>query len=363
MPPLSQDKKTGHNAVADLTISTPPLSHHLPIALTMGDPAGIGPEITQAAWQNLRAHHQDNTAPSPTFFVIGDPKFYPNAQIIKTPDQARAVFAHALPVLPIKCADVQSGTPNAKAAPAILRSIDMAVEHALMGTASAVVTNPIAKHVLYEAGFTHPGHTEYLGALTRFAPTPYPRGPLMMLSAQDLRVALVTIHMPLRDVASNITPQKIIECAEILHGALQCDLGIANPRIAVCGLNPHAGENGALGREEIEIIAPAVKTLRRSGINITDPQSADTLFHAEARTNYDAALCMYHDQGLIPVKTLDFHGGVNTSLGLPIVRTSPDHGTAFAIAGTGQARADSLIAALHLAANIADHRAQHLMQI
>jgi len=323
----------------------------LPLALTMGDPAGIGPEITEKAWQALRNSTEH------AFFVIGDPKLYDKATKVGSPAAAADVFQNSLPVLPIDCANVEAGIPTENTAPATITSIEKAVNCALDGKVAAVVTNPIAKEILYRAGFEHPGHTEFLGVLTENDETPYARGPMMMLSAKDLRVALVTIHTPLHKVATSVTRDKIIETAKILHGALKIDFGIKNPRIAMAGLNPHAGENGSIGNEELDVLNPAAQELREAGINITNAQSADTLFHAEARESYDAALCMYHDQGLIPVKTLDFHGGVNTTLGLPIVRTSPDHGTAFDIAGKSIARPDSLIAALKSARQIANQRA------
>lgn len=323
----------------------------LPLALTMGDPTGIGPEITQKAWQALC---EDTKF---VFFLIGNPKFYPGAVSIDAPADASKVFKDALPVLPIECADIQSGKPDEHAAPAIIKSIRDAVDLALENKVAAIVTNPIAKDVLYRAGFKYPGHTEYLAALTITRNSPYARGPMMMLNAKNLRVALVTIHTPLKYVAEAITQEKIIEAAITLDGALKTDFGIKNPRIAMAGLNPHAGENGSIGKEEIEVLNPAAKHLRELGIDISSAQSADTLFHDEARKKYDAALCMYHDQGLIPVKTLDFYGGVNTTLGLPIVRTSPDHGTAFDIAGKGIARVDSLIQAIKAARQIANQRA------
>ncbi|PHR60510.1 MAG: 4-hydroxythreonine-4-phosphate dehydrogenase PdxA [Robiginitomaculum sp.] len=316
----------------------------------MGDPAGIGPEITNKAWKNLKGDKDL------TFFIIGDPSHYENVQIIKTPAHAASVFPNALPVLPIKCPPVIIGQPNEAAAPAITGSIEMAVQFCLDGRASAIVTNPIAKDILYKAGFTFPGHTEYLAELTKSVTPPYPRGPVMMLSAKNLRVALATIHIALKDVPNALTRENVLQTARVLHGALAIDLGITNPRISMTGLNPHAGENGALGKEEIDILIPAAAQLRAEGIQITDPQSADTLFHEEARENYDGVLAMYHDQGLIPVKTLDFHGGVNTTLGLPIIRTSPDHGTAFGIAGQGNARPDSLIAAIKLAKTMSQKR-------
>ena len=323
----------------------------LPIALTMGDPAGIGPEVTIKAWETLR------DKPDLTFFVIADPKLYSGAEVIKSPDDAHKVFARALPILPLDCVDIEPRHPNEGAAPAILESIQNAVDHCLNGSASAVVTNPISKDVLYRSGFKHPGHTEFLADLTKHEQPPYAQGPMMMLSAKNLRVALVTIHIALSQVANSLTQEAIIRSAKILHGALKTDFGIGNPRIAMAGLNPHAGENGSIGEEELEILNPAAKNLRELGIDITDAQSADTLFHEEARENYDAALCMYHDQALIPVKALDFDQGVNVTLGLPIIRTSPDHGTAFDIAGKNIANPGAMIAAITMAAECATMRA------
>ena len=318
----------------------------LPLALTIGDPAGIGPEITHKAWQALRGSDT-------RFFVIADPVFYPNAALIDRPSQAQSKFADALPILPIDSPSIVPGKPDPSAAEAITKSIKMAVKCVQMGQASAVVTNPIAKDILYKAGFSHPGHTEFLAKLTHAAK------PVMMLSAQNLRVALATIHIPLQDVPGAITQDVILQTAAILQTSLRRDFGIDKPRIAMAGLNPHAGENGALGRAEIEVLNPAAEKLRAAGIDISNARPADTLFHAEARTGYDAVLAMYHDQGLVPVKTLDFYGGVNTTLGLPIIRTSPDHGTAFDIAGTGKARADSLIAAINAAQMMANFAAQN----
>jgi len=221
------------------------------------------------------------------------------------------------------------------------------------------VTNPIAKHVLYDAGFRFPGHTEFLGHLSEGHTAPYAKGPVMMIAAQGLRVGLATVHIPLQTAAEQLSIDGIIQTARVMLGALKTDFGIAEPRLALTGLNPHAGEGGALGREEIGIINPAAQILRDEGFDVTDAQPADTLFHAEAREGYDAVLAMYHDQGLIPVKTIDFHGGVNITLGLPFIRTSPDHGTAFGIAGQNIARPDSLIAAIKKARENADNRHAH----
>lgn len=333
-----------------------------PLVLSMGDPAGIGPEITLKAWAALKG------APDYTFAVIAPLAVMEDAAkrlglgsplAINTLAQSAKVFGIALPVINQgRTGRVTPGTPSTAQADYITGSIAQGVTLCLKGEAAGLVTNPISKDVLYRAGFTHPGHTEYLGELTKDAAYNGPRGPVMMLAAAGLRVALATVHLPLKEAAAQLSADKIISTAKVMHQALINDFGISAPRIALTGLNPHAGEAGALGREEIDIINPAAQALRDIGINATNAQPADTLFHAEARQGYDGVLAMYHDQGLIPVKTLDFHGGVNITLGLPIVRTSPDHGTAFGIAGKGMARADSLIAAIKTAREIANQRAQ-----
>jgi 4-hydroxythreonine-4-phosphate dehydrogenase len=326
-----------------------------PLALSLGDPAGVGPEIVTAAWRALRS----SGAP---FFVVGDAATLAAAgapvAIISDPGEAAARFANALPVLDLPLtAPVTPGRPSGRAAPFVIRWIETAVALALEGKAAGIVTAPIAKATLYDAGFKYPGHTEFIGALTATTPMPGARGPVMMLAAKDLRVALVTIHVPLAQAPSLLTHDRIVETGQVLAEALTRDFGIAEPRLVVAGLNPHAGEGGAIGREEQEIVAPAVETLRARGIDVRGPAPADSLFHDAARATYDAALCLYHDQALIPVKMLDFWGGVNLTLGLPVVRTSPDHGTAFDIAGKGVARPDSLIAALRMAGEIAARRA------
>jgi 4-hydroxythreonine-4-phosphate dehydrogenase len=252
---------------------------------------------------------------------------------------------------------VTPGQPTPAAAPQVIAWIERAVALAVAGEAAGVVTAPIAKATLYEAGFAYPGHTEFVGALTAATAMPGARGPVMMLTAKDLRVALVTVHVPLAQAPGLLTEAKIVAAGRVVAEALARDFGVAKPRLAVAGLNPHAGEGGAIGDEEVRIVAPAVAALREAGIDARGPLPADSLFHDAARKTYDAALCLYHDQALIPVKMLDFWGGVNLTLGLPIVRTSPDHGTAFDIAGKGVARADSLIAAIRLAAKIAERRA------
>jgi len=331
-----------------------------PLALSLGDPAGVGPEIVAKAWAALRDS-------GPAFMVIGDAELLASAsraggaaiRRVGAPVEARAVFSDAIPVLDLPlAAPVVSGKPSPAHAPAIIRWIETGVGLALSGQVSGLVTAPIAKAPLYEAGFKFPGHTEFLADLTAAQPFDGCRGPVMMLTAADLRVALVTIHEPLARAPGLLTVEKIVNTGLCTAQALKRDFDIARPRLAVAGLNPHAGEGGALGREEVEIIGPAVQALRAQGVEAAGPSPADTLFHAQARERYDAVLCMYHDQALIPVKMLDFWGGVNVTLGLPIVRTSPDHGTGFDIAGRGQARPDSLIAAIRLAAEIAARRAR-----
>lgn len=330
-----------------------------PLALSLGDPAGVGPEITARAWAALRET-------GPAFMVIGDANLLAShsraggasVQRVSRPAEVAATFADAIPVLDLPLSDpVVSGKPSPAHAPHVIRWIETGVGLALGRKVSGLVTAPIAKAPLYEAGFKFPGHTEFLAELTGAAPHDGPRGPVMMLTAGGLRVALVTIHEPLARVPTLLTTQKIVDTALCVADALKRDFGLEEPRLVVAGLNPHAGESGAIGREEVEIVAPAVQALKAKGIEVRGPAPADTLFHAEARLSYDAAVCLYHDQALIPVKMLDFWGGVNVTLGLPIVRTSPDHGTGFDIAGRGLARPDSLIAALRLAAEIAARRA------
>jgi 4-hydroxythreonine-4-phosphate dehydrogenase len=282
------------------------------------------------------------------------------ASILKkviAPAEAVKAFATALPILdlPLRSA-VIAGQPSPSASASIIQWIETAAGLALSGAVSGVVTAPIAKALLYSSGFAFPGHTEFLGELTAGADFEGARGPVMMLVAADLRVALVTIHEPLSKVPDLLSVEKIVNAGLVTVQALRRDFGIAHPRLAVAGLNPHAGEGGALGREEADVIKPAILALRRQGVDATGPHPADSLFHEERRARYDAVLCLYHDQGLIPVKMLDFWGAVNTTLGLPIVRTSPDHGTAFDIAGRGLARADSLVAAIRLADRMAQAR-------
>ena len=325
----------------------------------MGDPAGIGPEITVKAWHALREQ-------GPAFVAVGDFQSLASASAagasilrrVAGPDEAAGVFREALPVLdaPLQ-ARVVAGKPSPAYAGAVIRWIETAVGLSLSGRVSGVVTAPIAKAPLYEAGFQFPGHTEFLAELTAAAPYVGARGPVMMLTAGGLRTALATVHEPLSRVAPSLRSETIVAVGLVVAEALRRDFGVEAPRLAMAGLNPHAGESGALGREEIEIIAPAARTLRDLGVECGDPKPADTLFHAEARARYDAVICMYHDQALIPVKMLDFWGGVNVTLGLPIVRTSPDHGAGFDIAGRGLARPESMIAAIRMAGEIARRRA------
>jgi 4-hydroxythreonine-4-phosphate dehydrogenase len=327
----------------------------LPLALTMGEPAGIGGEIALKAWQR-------RSAGLPPFYAIDDPDrltalagrlgWEVPVRAVAVAAEAPAVFREALPVLPVGGRPVAAaGRPDPADAPLVIRSIDLAVADVQAGRAGAVVTNPISKEALYRAGFRHPGHTEYLAELAGA-----PGGSVMMLAGPQLRVVPVTIHLALRDAVAALSIRAIVHAGRVTHAALVRDFGVAAPVLAVAGLNPHAGEGGALGREDIEIVAPAVAELRAHGVDVRGPLAADTMFHAEARRTYDAALCMYHDQALIPVKTLDFDAAVNVTLGLPFIRTSPDHGTAFDIAGSGVARPDSLIAALNLAAAMAARR-------
>lgn len=332
----------------------------LPLALTQGDPAGIGPEITLRAWL---ARRDAGLAP---FFVLTDPDLLARTAhalgldvpvVATTPEDAAAAFDEALPVVagPGPAA-AEPGRPDPATASATVASIVEAVALAQAGRAAALVTNPIAKHVLYAAGFAHPGHTEFLAALATAPGGPVPR-PVMMLWCETLAVVPVTVHIALRDVPAALTRDALLDTARIVTRDLAARFGIARPRLAVAGLNPHAGESGTIGTEDRDLVAPAVETLRAEGIDASGPWPADTMFHARARARYDAALCMYHDQALIPIKTLAFDDGVNVTLGLPFIRTSPDHGTAFDIAGRGIARPDSLIAAIRLAARLVRGRA------
>jgi 4-hydroxythreonine-4-phosphate dehydrogenase len=320
----------------------------------MGDPAGIGGEIALAAWSALRAG-------GPAFVAIDDPDRLASlarrlgrevpVRAVGSLAEGAAQFARALPVLPERlAAPVEPGRPDPAHGPAIIRSVERAVALARAGEAAGVVTNPLAKTTLLAGGIGHAGHTTWLAELAGGGV------PVMMLASALLRVVPVTVHIPFAAVPAALTARRIVAAGRIVAAALRADFGIARPRLAVTGLNPHAGEEGTIGREEIETIRPAIEVLRAEGLAVSGPHPADSLFHARAREGYDAALCMYHDQALIPIKTLDFAGAVNVTLGLPIVRTSPDHGTAYDIAGRGIADASSLIAALELAAAMAARR-------
>jgi 4-hydroxythreonine-4-phosphate dehydrogenase len=323
----------------------------------MGDPAGVGPLIAWRAWER----RQPGQRP---FYVVASDDVMAAVRpaggahtiaLISAPEDAVRDFGDALPVLPIDCPAPAAGQPDIATAPAIIESIRLAVEHTRDGKAAAVVTNPIAKALLYKAGFKHPGHTEYLAELA--AENGRVPRPIMMLVGGGLRVALATIHRPLASVPGSLTTDLIVETGRIVHAALKRDFGMEAPRIGLCGLNPHAGEDGSMGREEIEVINPAAEALRAKGIDISDARPGDTIFHEALHGRFDAVIAMYHDQGLIPVKTLDIWGGVNVTLGLPFIRTSPDHGTAYDAAANGTAKPDSLIAALRLADQMARARA------
>ena len=316
------------------------------LALTMGDPAGIGGEIAVAAWRaGVRG-----------FVVLADPDWLAGygapVQVVADPREAGGVAA-AIPVIAVPLAvAARPGRPDPANAAATIASIERAVRLALDGEVSAVVTSPIAKSVLQRAGFPHPGHTEFLAALTGVAGRE-----VMMLACPELRVVPVTIHVSLRRALDTLGTAGIVATARTAADALRRDFGIARPRLAVAGLNPHAGEDGTMGEEERSLIRPAIEALRAEGLEVSGPWPPDTMFTPRARATYDVAICMYHDQALIPLKTVDMAGGVNVTLGLPIVRTSPDHGTAFDIAGQGIADPASLVAAMRMAVEIAGHRA------
>lgn len=326
-----------------------PATPHLPpIALSCGEPAGIGPEITSKAWQLLKE--------SCPFFWIGDPAHLPPdtpVAVIKTPSETLKVCAQALPVLPLKFAgSTQKGQADPLNAPGVVQSIEHGVALVRSGEAAALCTAPIHKKALIDgAQFAFPGHTEFLAHLAGRSRV------VMMLASPTLRVVPATIHIALREVPQVLTPELLQEVIAITAQGLTDQFGIQQPRIAVAGLNPHAGESGAMGQEELVWINDLVSELNAKGMTLTGPHPADTLFHAAARARYDAAVCMYHDQALIPIKTLDFDRGVNVTLGLPFIRTSPDHGTAFDIAGSGQANPSSLVEALKLAQSMAQRSA------
>jgi 4-hydroxythreonine-4-phosphate dehydrogenase len=326
------------------------------LALTLGEPAGIGPDLALAVWSRRVE------LGLPAFYIAADPAFLarraktlgldiPIAAV--TPAAAAATFASALPVVAIEVtASAEPGHPDQSSAPAAVASIRRAVADVLAGSAAAIVTNPVAKNVLYRWGFAEPGHTEYLAKLVQEA-TGASLRPVMMLWSPELAVVPVTIHLPLKDIFKALSIGLVIKTGRIVARDLARRFRVDHPRLAVAGLNPHAGEEGTLGEEDRAIVAPAVAQLKADGIDARGPLAADSMFHEAARNTYDAALCMYHDQALIPIKTLAFDHAVNVTLGLPFVRTSPDHGTAFDIAGTGCADATSLVAAIRLAARLA----------
>jgi 4-hydroxythreonine-4-phosphate dehydrogenase len=332
-----------------------------PLAVSMGDPAGIGLELAARVWAER--------AGRPPFFLVGDPDALmraarrlklpaPKLNVVDTSDKL-GDGEDALNVLRVPLAMAETpGAPDPVNAGAKIEAIRRGVAAVREGHASALVTLPIAKSVLHTADFGFPGHTEFIAHLTKDDPWPDARGPVMMLASPSLKVALATIHIPLAAAPAALTRDRVMHVIQVTGEALKRDFGISEPRMALCGLNPHAGEEGAIGREEIEVINPAAVMTRAEGWDVCDARSADALFHEEARRAYDAAIALYHDQGLIPIKTLHFWDAVNVTLGLPIVRTSPDHGTGFDIAGKGVARADSFRAALRLAWSMAERRAR-----
>ncbi|WP_436641349.1 4-hydroxythreonine-4-phosphate dehydrogenase PdxA [Microbaculum sp. FT89] len=324
-----------------------------PLVVTMGEPAGVGPELIGLSWLALRA------GPPCPFYCLADPDFLSSRLksagvpvpviTVECPDEVDAAFGEGIPVMRLE-SRVRAGTPgnpSTEDAPAVLEAIERAVTDVIDGRACGVVTAPVQKETLYDAGFAFPGHTEFLGDLARR------RGldayPVMMIASDELRVVPVTVHVPIADVSRLLTEDLIVETSRIVARELTAKFGIAAPRLAVAGLNPHAGEGGRIGTEDRDVVAPAVAALVAEGIGAHGPQAADTLFHASARRSYDAAICMYHDQALIPIKTIAFDDAVNVTLGLPFVRTSPDHGTALSLAGTGKANPSSFVAAIRMA--------------
>lgn len=326
-----------------------------PFAVSLGDPAGIGPEIVAKSWVMREARGL------PPFFAVGDAASLRAVWLgpiatISTPQEAAEAFGSALPCLQVvEAGEIAPGSPSIDGARTALQALEVAVGLARSGSAAGIVTAPVGKEQLYGVGFAHPGQTEFVAERCGVAP----HNAVMMLAGPSLKVVPITIHIPLAEVSAALTIDLIRARALTTAKGLHRNFGIARPRLVVAGLNPHAGEGGALGREEIDIIGPAVESLRAEGLDIRGPFAADGLFHSRARESYDAALCMYHDQALIPLKTLHFDDGVNMTLGLPIVRTSPDHGTAFGIAGTDSANPGAMMAALKMAAEAARARLTH----
>ncbi len=327
------------------------------LALTMGEPGGIAGEITIAAWKKF------SSSGELTFFVIGDADYFSQVSgevkiaRITSPDQAAKAFTTSLPVMHMPLVSpVKTGVADSTNARSVIASIEKAVAFALSGEIDGMVTNPIQKESLYDAGFAHQGHTDFLADLAGKAG--YKNTSVMMLSSMGLRTVPISVHIAIKDVPEALSKELIEDQTRISAGGLSQWFGLSKPRIGITGLNPHAGEGGSMGTEEIEYISPAIQTLKDEGYDVTGPLPADTLFHEEARVNFDIIMCMYHDQALIPVKTLGFHDGVNTTLGLPFIRTSPDHGTALALAGKGTANPSSLIAALTQAGQMATNAAR-----
>ena len=324
-----------------------------PLAVAMGDPAGIGPEIVAKAWRDRELQAL------PPFFAVGDPRALAAVwdgpvAFIGSPDEARPVFPEALPILAVaEAEETAPGRPNDAGARCALDSLELATGLTRSGAAGGLVTGPVSKAQLYRIGFTHPGQTEFVAERCGIAP----ENAVMMLAGPTLRVVPVTTHIALAAVPDAITIDLVLAKARVTARGLTRNFGIEAPRLAFAGLNPHAGESGAIGREEIDILEPAIRQLQAEGIDAVGPFAADTMFHARARAAYDAAICLYHDQALVPLKTLHFDEGVNMTLGLPIVRTSPDHGTAFGIAGQDQAEPGAMIAAIRMAAQAAEKRA------
>jgi 4-hydroxythreonine-4-phosphate dehydrogenase len=327
-----------------------------PLAVALGDPAGIGPEIVIKAWEARRSERL------PTFFAVGDIRSIASiwsgpVERIDSPGEAAALFDRALPLLSVEDGgEIVPGEPNLEGARCSLDSLEVATGLTRSGAASALVTGPVSKAQLYAIGFTHPGQTEFVAERCGISGD----NVVMMLAGPDLRVVPVTTHMPLAEVARSLSVEVIAAKARTTVRGLQRNFGIERPRLAFAGFNPHAGESGAIGTEEIDLIGPAIELLREEGMDAVGPLAADTMFHARARASYDAAICLYHDQALIPLKTLYFDQGVNMTLGLPIVRTAPDHGTAFAIAGRGKAHPGAIIAAIRLAAEAVVRRKAEL---
>ena len=332
-----------------------------PLAVTMGEPAGVGPELIAQSWFRIR--HERGGRPQTPFYCYCDPDFLSKRlsdagiavplSIVETAVEAVSVFSGGLPVIPLarRVVSGRAGFPSSEDAAAVLDSIERAVADVLSGQAGGVVTAPVQKETLYDAGFAFPGHTEFLGDLA--LRNGLDAHPVMMLAAEQLRVVPVTVHVPISAVPGLLTTEAIVTTGEIVARELTSKFGIAAPRLAIAGLNPHAGEGGRIGLEDRDVVAPAVARLQASGINTKGPLAADTLFHEAARKTYDAALCMYHDQALIPIKTVAFDHAVNVTLGLPFIRTSPDHGTALSLAGTGKANPTSFIEAIAMADRMA----------